>query len=126
MKRETFYIGKKCGTIAIIVNDGGGVLSCCGEEMEVIEPNTADAAAEKHIPVISIDGDVVSVKVGEVEHPMVEDHYIEWIYLVTEQGVQAKCLKPGDVPAAEFVLNGDKAIAAYAYCNKHGLWKATV
>ena len=124
MKRETFYIGKKCGTIAIVVNDGGGVLSCCGEEMEVLKPNTVDAAAEKHVPVIAIDGDVVTVTVGEVEHPMVEDHWIEWIYLVTKQGVQAKCLNPGDAPCAKFILADDEIIAAYAYCNKHGLWRS--
>ena len=122
-KRETFYICKRCGNIAIKLVDSGVPMKCCGQDMEILEPNTTDAAAEKHVPVIAIEGDIVTVTVGEVAHPMVEDHWIEWIYLVTEQGVQAKCLKPGDEPKAMFVLDGDKVVAAYAYCNKHGLWK---
>ena len=122
-KRETFYICRKCGNIIIKLVDSGVPVKCCGEAMEVLEPNTTDAAVEKHVPVIAIEGDIVTVTVGEVEHPMVEDHWIEWIYLVTEQGVQAKCLKPGDAPKATFILDGDTVVSAYAYCNKHGLWK---
>ena len=94
-------------------------------DCEVIEPNTTDAAGEKHVPVISVDGNVVTVTVGEVEHPMLEAHYITWIMLETEQGRQRKTLKPGDRPVAVFALTeGDKPVAAYEYCNLHGLWKA--
>ena len=106
--------------------DAGVPLVCCGEPMSVLEPNTTDAATEKHVPVITVSGDSVHVEVGSVAHPMGEDHYIEWIYLVTEKGVQSRCLNPGDAPAADFALVDDKAIEVYAYCNLHGLWKAEV
>lgn len=123
-KRETFYVCKVCGNIIVKVADGGGAIMCCGQKMELLEPNTTDAAGEKHVPVIAIDGNVATVTVGEVIHPMEEDHFIQWIYLVTEKGVQAKCLKPGEAPTATFVLEDDEAKAALEYCNKHGLWRA--
>ena len=88
--------------------------------------NTVDAAFEKHVPVIEVAGDTVTVKVGSVEHPMLDAHYIEWIVLVTESGFQMKWLKPGMKPVATFILTpGEKAVAAYEYCNLHGLWMAT-
>ncbi|MBQ6455486.1 MAG: desulfoferrodoxin [Eggerthellaceae bacterium] len=123
-KRETFYVCKRCGNIIVKVVDAGVPVMCCGQKMEEIEPNTFDAAGEKHVPVIQIDGNVVRVTVGEVIHPMEEDHFIQWIYLVTAKGVQAKCLKPGEEPLATFVLEDDEAVAALEYCNKHGLWRA--
>lgn len=85
--------------------------------------NTVDAAQEKHVPVISQLGNVVTVRVGSVEHPSLDAHYIEWIVIVTESGFQMKWLKPGMIPMAEFVVN-EKVVAAYEYCNLHGLWKA--
>lgn len=123
MKRSTFYQCPVCGAIAIKVTDAGK-LFCCGKPMEVIEPNTTDAAQEKHVPVIELDGDDLTVTVGSVEHPMAEDHWINWIYAVTEEGVHARCLKPGDEPKASFDLEDEKLIEVYEYCNKHGLWKA--
>lgn len=85
--------------------------------------NTTDAAGEKHVPVISISGDEVKVEVGSVEHPSLEAHYIEFIVLVTEGGMQMKWLKPGMKPEAVFKVT-DKVVAAYEYCNLHGLWMA--
>ena len=85
--------------------------------------NTVDAAFEKHVPVIEVAGDTVTVKVGSVEHPMLDAHYIEFIVLVTEGGMQMKWLKPGMKPEAVFKTT-DKPVAAYEYCNLHGLWKA--
>ncbi len=87
--------------------------------------NTVDAAQEKHVPVISFSGDEVKVSVGSVEHPSLEAHYIEFIVLVTETGMQMKWLKPGMKPEAVFKVT-DKPIAAFEYCNLHGLWKADV
>ncbi|MCR5090767.1 MAG: desulfoferrodoxin [Oscillospiraceae bacterium] len=88
-------------------------------------PNTTDAAGEKHVPVISADGNTVTVTVGAVEHPMLEAHFIQWILLETTDGYQKKALKPGEKPRAVFALaEGEKAAAAYEYCNLHGLWKA--
>ena len=92
--------------------------------MKEIIPNSTDAATEKHYPVLAIDGSTVKVTVSSVEHPMVEAHYIDWICLQTEQGIQIKQLTVNEKPEASFaVAEGDKVLAAYAYCNLHGLWK---
>ena len=89
--------------------------------------NITDGAHEKHVPQITIEGNTITVKVGSVEHPSLDDHYIEFILLVTSAGIHTKWLKPGMKPEAEFALvEGEKAIAAYEYCNLHGLWKAEV
>ena len=121
----TLYRCKHCGNIIAHIEDSGVRVVCCGEKMEALVPNTADAAGEKHVPVIETAGNLVTVSVGSVAHPMLDVHYIEWILLETEQGRQRKALKPGDEPKAVFALtDGDKVTAAYAYCNLHGLWKA--
>ncbi|MBR1708614.1 MAG: desulfoferrodoxin [Clostridia bacterium] len=99
-------------------------VKCCGEEMVEITPNTTDAAQEKHVPVITREGNLVTVQVGSVAHPMLEAHYIEWIALETKEGMQRKQLKPGDAPVARFALvDGDEPVAAYENCNLHGFWK---
>ena len=94
--------------------------------MTHLEPNTVEASGEKHLPAVSVDGDVISVNVGSVDHPMLPEHYIEWIYLKTEKGGQRKNLEPGAAPAAKFVVCEDKPVAVYAYCNLHGLWMTEV
>lgn len=120
-----FYRCAKCGKIIEIVKDTGVPTICCGEEMKELIPGTSDGASEKHVPVISVRGNKVTVTVGSVEHPMLPEHYIEWIILETDKGVQKKTLQPGQKPAAEFVLSeGEKVLAAYEYCNLHRLWKA--
>lgn len=98
---------------------------CCGQKMTELVPGTTDAAVEKHVPVIQADGSQVTVTVGSVEHPMIPEHFIEWIALETKEGVQIKHLTPGSKPQAAFALaQGDSVVSAYAYCNLHGLWKA--
>ena len=88
-------------------------------------PNTTDAAGEKHVPVITVDGNCVKITVGAVEHPMLEAHYITFIVLETSQGYQKKDRKPAEKPEAVFALaEGETVVAAYEYCNLHGLWKA--
>ena len=120
-----FYRCKHCGKIIAIVNDTKVPTICCGEAMEQIIPGTTDAAVEKHVPEFTVNGNIVDVTVGSVEHPMLDAHYIEWIALETEQGGQRKALKPGDAPKASFAITeGDKVVAVYAYCNLHSLWKA--
>ena len=121
---QRFFICKHCGNIIAMVRDSGVPVVCCGEKMQEIVPGTTDAAVEKHVPVYTVEGNTVRVTVGAVDHPMLPEHYIEWVYLVTEKGVQSKCFKPGDAPVADFALVDDKVIEAYAYCNLHGLWKA--
>lgn len=114
-----------CGNIIAIWHDAGVPVVCCGEKMVEIIPNTTDAAQEKHVPVIAVDGQKVTVSVGSVAHPMLEEHYITSIVLETKNGRQRKELKPGDAPVAEFaIIEGDEVIAAYEYCNLHGFWKA--
>ena len=118
-----FYRCKHCGKIIAIVNDTKVPTICCGEAMEQIIPGTTDAAVEKHVPVITKNGNIIEVKVGSVEHPMAPEHFIEWIALRTKQGNQRKILKPGDAPVATFALvEGDEVIEAFAYCNLHSLW----
>ena len=125
MAKQRFFRCSHCGNIIAFVKDMGVPVVCCGEKMSEIIPGTSDGAAEKHVPVIIRSGDTVTVKIGEVDHPMAEEHYIEWISVETEQGNQRKELKPGDAPEAVFALvPGDKATAAYAFCNLHGLWKS--
>ena len=121
---QKFYVCEHCGKIAAIVKESGVPLMCCGEKMKELIPGVTEAAAEKHIPVCVVKNNQVTVTVGEVSHPMLPEHYIEWISLETKQGNQRKVLKPGDKPQASFAIcEGDEVVAAYAYCNLHGLWK---
>ncbi|MCB6364940.1 desulfoferrodoxin [Intestinibacillus massiliensis] len=126
MSEVRFFICKHCGNLVGMIHDAGVPMVCCGEKMTELVPGSVDASAEKHVPVISVEGDRVTVSVGSAEHPMVEAHYIEWIYLQTDRGGQRKCLEPGAAPKAVFALADEKPVAAYAYCNLHGLWKAEV
>ena len=123
---KKFYLCKHCGNLVGMINNSGVPIICCGEEMMELVPNTTDAAQEKHVPVVTVDENKVTVEVGSVPHPMEEAHYIQWIYILTENGGQRKSLKPGSAPKAVFELVDDKAIAALAYCNLHGLWKADI
>lgn len=120
-----FYICEHCGNQIAFVKNTGVPVMCCGQKMTELVPNTTDAAQEKHVPVVTQDGNTVTVRVGSAEHPMLEEHYIEWIALQTTSGNQRKALKPGSAPEACFSLcEGDQVEAVYAYCNLHGLWKA--
>jgi superoxide reductase len=124
MTEQRFYICRHCGNIIAFVQNSGVPVICCGEEMQEIIPGTVDASVEKHLPVIAVDGNIVTVTVGSVLHPMVDEHYIQWISLQTKQGNQRKELAPGEAPVAKFALvEGDEVVAAYEYCNLHGLWK---
>lgn len=119
-----FYLCKHCGNVVEKVVDHKVPVICCGEKMQLLDPAMSEGAGEKHLPVLSIEGNQVKVSVGSVAHPMEEKHFIGFIALHTENGVQRKNLNPGDAPEAVFALaDGDKVIAAYAYCNLHSLWK---
>lgn len=121
------YRCNHCGNIVSKLNDSGVPVVCCGEPMAEVVANTTDAAQEKHVPVITIDGREVTVNVGSVDHPMMEEHYITFIILETKQGRQRKELKPGGAPQAKFTITeDDEVVAAYEYCNLHGFWKAEV
>ena len=125
-KEVKFYICKHCGNIVGLIHDSGVPLVCCGEKMSELVPNTTEGATEKHLPVVEMDGNVVKVSVGSVEHPSTEEHYIAWVYLQTAHGGQRKAIQPGDKPEVSFALQDDELIAVYAYCNLHGLWKTEI
>jgi len=124
--KQKFFICKRCGNLVGMINDKGRPLTCCGEAMTELVPNTAEAAQEKHLPVISVFEDSITVQVGSVPHPMTEEHHIAFVYVETKRGGQRKCLKAGEEPKVTFNLSGDKPVAVYAYCNLHGLWKTEV
>ncbi|MCR5532211.1 MAG: desulfoferrodoxin [Lachnospiraceae bacterium] len=120
-----FYRCPVCGQIVAIVKGTGVPIICCGKPMQKIEAGTTDASVEKHVPVYEVNGNTVTVTVGSVEHPMLPEHYIEWIALKTKAGNQRKALKPGDAPKACFAIcEGDEVEAVYSYCNLHSLWKS--
>ena len=118
-----FYICKHCGNIITFAKASGAPVSCCGDVMTELIANTTEAATEKHIPVVERDGEKVTVSVGEVNHPMTEEHFIEWIALETDDELILKKLTPADEPKAEFTVAENKKITTFAYCNLHSLWK---
>ena len=127
MKEQKFYICEHCGNIVAKVHDAGVPVFCCGEKMKELVPGAVEASLEKHVPVVHVEGNAVKVEIGSVAHPMVEEHYIPWLYLQTNVGGQQKNLLPGEAPVVEFALaEGEKPVAVYAYCNIHGLWKAEI
>lgn len=122
---QKFYICSHCGNIIAKVKDVGVPVMCCGQKMTEIIPGTTEASQEKHIPVYQVEGNIVTVRVGAVDHPMTAEHLIEWVSLQTKQGNQRKALKPGEAPKVCFsICEGDEVEAVYAYCNLHSLWKA--
>ena len=124
MKAPRFFKCNHCKNIIVMVEDKGVPVMCCGEKMQEMKANTSDGASEKHVPVVEVNGKEVKVIVGDVTHPMLEEHHIAWIYLHTNQGGQLKYLDHVGAPEAVFVLaEGEELIAAYEYCNLHGLWK---
>lgn len=122
-KRNELYKCQLCGNIVEVTHAGPGALVCCNEKMTLLTENTVDAAKEKHVPVITIGADSISVKVGSVAHPMEEKHYIEWIELVADGKVYRQFLNPGEAPEATFPVIA-KQVTAREYCNLHGHWSA--
>lgn len=117
-----FYKCATCGNVIVKTVDSGVPVFCCGQAMEELKAGAVDAAVEKHVPAVTVDGDKISVVVGDTVHPMMEEHYIQFIYLETENGGQYVKLTPSDEPKAEFCIGGDKPVAVYEFCNLHGLW----
>ncbi|NLA69662.1 MAG: desulfoferrodoxin [Clostridiales bacterium] len=122
---QKFYKCEICGNIIAYVNNSGVPVMCCGQKMTEIIPGTTDGAVEKHVPVYEVKDNKVDVKVGSVEHPMLPEHYIQWVSLQTKMGNQRKALEPGQPPEVCFsICEDDEVEAVYEYCNIHGLWKA--
>ena len=119
-----FYVCKTCGNIITKLKDSHVPVSCCGKHMDKLVAGSVEAATEKHIPVYTVDGNKIFVMVGEIEHPMISEHFIEWIAVETDKGCQFKYLTPDEKPAESFNIgSNEKLVAVYAYCNLHGLWK---
>jgi len=119
-----FYLCKLCGNIAELVTERGGTLVCCGQDMHHLVPNTEEAAVEKHLPFVTKTETGINVKVGSVPHPMMDAHYIDFIYVRTTKGGQRVSLDVDGSAEADFSFTADnQPIEAYEYCNLHGLWK---
>lgn len=122
-----FYECKECNTIIEEIAGNNNEISCNGNPLKCISPNTSDGASEKHLPIVEQNGNQITVKVGSVFHPMTESHSIEWVYLQTKKGCQRINLNYSDEPSCTFLVpESDTAIAVYSYCNLHGLWKTTL
>ena len=126
MNENRFFKCSHCGNIIGVVYDAGVPMLCCGQKMEQLEPNTVEASIEKHLPVVTVEDNLVKVSVGSVAHPMAEEHNIAWVYLQTDRGGQRKSLELDAAPEVTFALSDEKPIAVYAYCNLHGLWKTDI
>lgn len=126
MKQDLkFYFCEHCKNVVVKLHDSNVPVICCGEPMVELVANTSDGAHEKHVPVVTIEGNKVVAEVGSVAHPMIPEHYIEFIVLETENGFRIKYLNPGEAPRVNF-LDDEGVIAVYEYCNLHGLWKTSI
>lgn len=122
-EKSEIYKCNVCGNIVEVLHAGGGELVCCGQPMDLLQEKSEDAGKEKHVPVVEKTDNGYLVKVGNDPHPMVEEHYIEWIQLIVDGTAYRKFLNPGDKPEAEFCVKAEK-VWAREYCNIHGLWKS--
>ncbi|MBN1194928.1 MAG: desulfoferrodoxin [Methanomicrobiaceae archaeon] len=116
-----FYTCGSCGNVVMITHTGEGELTCCDQPMKLLEEKTADAGKEKHVPVIEKTASGIRVKVGEVPHPMMKEHYIQWISVKKDRNFYIHALRPGEAPEAEFPVQ-DTNVKSLIYCNVHGLW----
>ena len=122
-QKSQIYKCELCGNIFEVLHTGEGELVCCGQPMKIFEEKTADKSTEKHVPVIEKTAGGYKVTVGTTLHPMLDNHFIEWIELIADGTSYKKFLKPGDAPVAEFSIAASK-VSAREYCNVHGLWKS--
>jgi len=123
-EQKQVYKCEICGNIIEVLHPGADALVCCGEPMKLIKENTVDAAKEKHVPVIEKTKNGFKVKIGSIPHPMLPEHYIEWIELIAEGVSYRQFLSPGQKPEAEFCIKAEK-VEAREYCNLHGLWRSS-
>lgn len=122
-----FECKDKKGVLGLINGSKEELAACIGSQFQELDASKSEGAGEKHLPSVSVEGNLITVMVGSVAHPMTEEHSINWIYLETKEGSQLKKLTPDQEPKAQFALApGDKPVAAYAYCNLHGFWKTDI
>lgn len=123
MKSLRFFKCKHCGNVVVKLIDKGVPVICCGEVMEEILANTVEASTEKHLPIVHVENGIASVKVGEISHPMEENHYINFVVIETENGYSITTLRPNTKPEVKVYVGDEKVVGVYEYCNLHGLWK---
>lgn len=126
MRNQKFYVCKVCGNLVGKIEDGRVPMTCCGQKMEELVPNTVEASQEKHLPVYELNGNKLDVKVGSTLHPMLDEHNISWVYVETKKGGQRKLLEVNKDPVVTFTFVDDEPVAIFAYCNLHGLWKTEI
>lgn len=119
----TFYRCEVCGNLPLMMVASGAPMTCCGQQMTALNPGTTDAALEKHVPFVTLSGDQLHVQIGEVVHPMQEEHYIQFILVEQGETTQIVHLKPGQEPKATFTIDPSRDYVVYEFCNLHGLWK---
>ena len=124
MAAVKFYRCAHCGNVVAVLVDGGATPACCGEPMSLLRAGTTDGAFEKHVPAVERDGDILRVRVGSVEHPMLPEHHIQFIAVACEKRLQVAHLVPADAPEASFHVPARKPVTVYELCNLHGLWSA--
>lgn len=126
MKKARFYLCKVCGNVIVKLVDSGVTPVCCGKDMVELKAGQTEGAGEKHVPVCTSTRDgILTVNIGSEEHPMTQNHWIQFIALETEHGLQIAHLTPDCKPTACFrVKPNDKPVTVYAYCNIHGLWES--
>ena len=123
---KEFFICEFCGNIVTKINDSNVPLFCCNKPITKLEVGSIEASHEKHIPVVNISNNKIIITIGEIEHPMIEEHSILWIMLITNEGEYLKYLNVGNKPIVEFIINDERPLSVYAYCNLHGLWKKDI
>jgi len=123
-KRSEIYSCELCGNIVEVLEGADGTLACCGQDMTLLKANTTEAAQEKHVPVVTVNGASATVQVGSTLHPMEAQHSIAWIELQQGSRGQRVYFKPGDTPKAVFDIEYGATVAVRAYCNLHGLWSS--
>lgn len=124
-KKMQIYRCDVCGNVVEVLHTGQGTLVCCGQPMQLKEEKKQEEGNEKHLPVVTSTDEGVEIKVGEVEHPMEDQHYIEWVEVITKEGAHRGFLNPADEPKSQFNISKDDVVAVRCYCNVHGLWKNT-
>ena len=121
-----FYVCESCNSVLELVEGKDAKPVCAGQAIKPLEVKSLEEGSEKHLPDIYVQDKVVTVQLGTVPHPMIEEHLIQWIELETDRGVYRRRLRAGDEPVVNFRLEDEKPLAVYAYCNLHGLWRAQV
>jgi len=125
-EKSNFYKCGLCGNLVYLIDDGGGTLVCCGQDMLNLIPGSVDASLEKHVPVPILAGNIMTIKVGELPHPMTQEHHIEWIFVEGASSGQLEKLPVDGAPEVTIMTSADVPLRVYAYCNLHGLWVAEV